>query len=176
MRRLDIINNSPVCCQWQSVFIILDRCVFAAAGQNQPLEGVRVLDLTRWVALNAAHFPSVKINLKPCQGSGWTFYHHDPGRPGSWGDQSGETRWVSPALWNTGGLTGSGDVVCLIDTGDETRAWGPPFVAGESVYFLSVNRNKKVRHLSNTSPHLLNTSNTPAAYQTEEGQAVYSLS
>uniref|UniRef100_H3D7Q0 Succinyl-CoA:glutarate CoA-transferase n=1 Tax=Tetraodon nigroviridis TaxID=99883 RepID=H3D7Q0_TETNG len=29
------------------------------------------------------------------------------------------------------------------DTGDETRAWGPPFVGKESVYFLSVNRNKK---------------------------------
>ena len=28
-------------------------------------------------------------------------------------------------------------------TGDETRAWGPPFVDGESAYFLSVNRNKK---------------------------------
>ena len=27
--------------------------------------------------------------------------------------------------------------------GDDTRAWGPPFVAGESAYFLSVNRNKK---------------------------------
>ncbi len=27
--------------------------------------------------------------------------------------------------------------------GDETRAWGPPFVDGESAYFLSVNRNKK---------------------------------
>jgi len=27
--------------------------------------------------------------------------------------------------------------------GDDTRAWGPPFVAGESVYFLSVNRNKE---------------------------------
>ena len=27
--------------------------------------------------------------------------------------------------------------------GDETRAWGPPFVAGESAYFLSVNRNKE---------------------------------
>ena len=27
--------------------------------------------------------------------------------------------------------------------GDETRTWGPPFVAGESAYFLSVNRNKK---------------------------------
>lgn len=28
-------------------------------------------------------------------------------------------------------------------TGDETRAWGPPFVGGQSAYFLSVNRNKK---------------------------------
>jgi len=28
-------------------------------------------------------------------------------------------------------------------TGDETRAWGPPFVGGTSAYFLSVNRNKR---------------------------------
>ena len=27
--------------------------------------------------------------------------------------------------------------------GDDTRAWGPPFVAGESSYFLSLNRNKE---------------------------------
>lgn len=27
--------------------------------------------------------------------------------------------------------------------GDDTRRWGPPFVSGESAYFLSVNRNKK---------------------------------
>jgi crotonobetainyl-CoA:carnitine CoA-transferase CaiB-like acyl-CoA transferase len=27
--------------------------------------------------------------------------------------------------------------------GDDTRAWGPPFVGGESTYFLSVNRNKE---------------------------------
>ena len=27
--------------------------------------------------------------------------------------------------------------------GDETREWGPPFIEGESVYFLSANRNKK---------------------------------
>jgi crotonobetainyl-CoA:carnitine CoA-transferase CaiB-like acyl-CoA transferase len=27
--------------------------------------------------------------------------------------------------------------------GDETRSWGPPFVAGEATYFLSINRNKR---------------------------------
>ncbi len=29
------------------------------------------------------------------------------------------------------------------DGGDDTRGWGPPFLAGESVYFLTVNRNKE---------------------------------
>ncbi|KFM69622.1 CaiB/baiF CoA-transferase family protein, partial [Stegodyphus mimosarum] len=29
------------------------------------------------------------------------------------------------------------------DGGDETRNWGPPFLNGESAYFMSVNRNKK---------------------------------
>jgi crotonobetainyl-CoA:carnitine CoA-transferase CaiB-like acyl-CoA transferase len=29
------------------------------------------------------------------------------------------------------------------DGGDDTRAFGPPFVAGESTYFLSINRNKE---------------------------------
>jgi crotonobetainyl-CoA:carnitine CoA-transferase CaiB-like acyl-CoA transferase len=28
-------------------------------------------------------------------------------------------------------------------SGDETRRWGPPFIGGESAYFLSVNRNKE---------------------------------
>ena len=27
--------------------------------------------------------------------------------------------------------------------GDDTRAWGPPFIEGESAYFLSINRNKE---------------------------------
>ena len=27
--------------------------------------------------------------------------------------------------------------------GDDTRGWGPPFINGESAYFLSVNRNKE---------------------------------
>jgi len=28
-------------------------------------------------------------------------------------------------------------------TGDDTRAWGPPFVEGDAAYFLSLNRNKR---------------------------------
>jgi succinate---hydroxymethylglutarate CoA-transferase len=28
-------------------------------------------------------------------------------------------------------------------TGDDTRTWGPPFAAGESAYFLGINRNKR---------------------------------
>src|SRR6516162_2970279 len=27
--------------------------------------------------------------------------------------------------------------------GDDTRPWGPPFLGGESAYFLSINRNKE---------------------------------
>src|SRR5262245_55245497 len=27
--------------------------------------------------------------------------------------------------------------------GDDTRAWGPPFLQGESSYFLSINRHKE---------------------------------
>src|SRR5206468_8328896 len=29
------------------------------------------------------------------------------------------------------------------DGGDDTRGWGPPFVDGQSTYFLSCNRNKE---------------------------------
>ncbi|HVP23517.1 MAG TPA: CoA transferase [Conexivisphaerales archaeon] len=36
--------------------------------------------------------------------------------------------------------------------GDESRAWGPPFVNGESAYFMSVNRNKKSVALDFRSP------------------------
>jgi formyl-CoA transferase/CoA:oxalate CoA-transferase len=36
--------------------------------------------------------------------------------------------------------------------GDQSRGWGPPFVAGESTYFLSVNRNKRSLTLDIKSP------------------------
>jgi len=36
--------------------------------------------------------------------------------------------------------------------GDETRAWGPPFVGNQSAYYLSVNRNKRSAALDFTNP------------------------
>ena len=30
-----------------------------------------------------------------------------------------------------------------IGNGDDTRGWGPPFLGGESAYFLCANRNKE---------------------------------
>lgn len=38
------------------------------------------------------------------------------------------------------------------DKGDDTRAYGPPFVDGESVYFMSVNRGKRSLTLNLKSP------------------------
>ncbi|XP_061660781.1 succinate--hydroxymethylglutarate CoA-transferase isoform X2 [Syngnathoides biaculeatus] len=69
-----------------------DRC--------RPLEGVRVLDLTRVLA---GPFATMLL-----------------------GDLGAEVIKVEKP-----------------GAGDDTRAWGPPFVGSESVYFLSVNRNKK---------------------------------
>jgi succinate---hydroxymethylglutarate CoA-transferase len=37
-------------------------------------------------------------------------------------------------------------------TGDDTRAWGPPFAAGEAAYFLGVNRNKRSITLNMAAP------------------------
>jgi crotonobetainyl-CoA:carnitine CoA-transferase CaiB-like acyl-CoA transferase len=39
----------------------------------------------------------------------------------------------------------------LPERGDDTRAWGPPFLDGESVYFLTANRNKRSRCLDFTN-------------------------
>ncbi|WP_395358940.1 CaiB/BaiF CoA transferase family protein [Streptomyces sp. YH02] len=38
------------------------------------------------------------------------------------------------------------------DSGDDTRAWGPPFADGEATYFLGVNRNKRSVALDLTDP------------------------
>ncbi|XP_047200598.1 succinate--hydroxymethylglutarate CoA-transferase isoform X4 [Hippoglossus stenolepis] len=70
-------------------------------GENlRPLEGVRVLDLTRVLA-----GPFATMIL---------------------GDLGAEVIKVERP-----------------GAGDDTRVWGPPFISSESVYFLSVNRNKK---------------------------------
>ena len=37
-------------------------------------------------------------------------------------------------------------------TGDQSRGWGPPFLKGESAYFLSVNRNKRSLELNIKDP------------------------
>lgn len=43
-------------------------------------------------------------------------------------------------------LADAGAVVVKVEmpgTGDESRGWGPPFLGGESTYYLSINRNKR---------------------------------
>jgi crotonobetainyl-CoA:carnitine CoA-transferase CaiB-like acyl-CoA transferase len=37
-------------------------------------------------------------------------------------------------------------------TGDDTRAWGPPFASGEAAYFLGANRNKRSITLNMAAP------------------------
>ena len=37
-------------------------------------------------------------------------------------------------------------------TGDDTRAWGPPFAGTETAYFLGVNRNKRSVTLNMKDP------------------------
>ncbi|MBA3416527.1 MAG: CoA transferase, partial [Chloroflexia bacterium] len=78
----------------------MDETTGATGGADQPLAGIRVVDLTRVMTgpyctmmLGDLGADVVKVEL--------------PGR------------------------------------GDDTRHWGPPFVGGESVYFMTVNRNKR---------------------------------
>ncbi len=70
------------------------------AGRSGPLQGVRVLDLSRIL--------------------------------------SGPYCSMMLADWGADVIK-----VEVPEGGDGTRAWGPPFVEGESAYFLSVNRNKR---------------------------------
>jgi hypothetical protein len=46
-------------------------------------------------------------------------------------------------------------------TGDQSRAWGPPFAGTESTYFLSANRNKRSLTLDMNSPQGLGNSAAP---------------
>ena len=41
------------------------------------------------------------------------------------------------------GVLGADVIKVEPPAGDQTRQWGPPFIKGESSYFLSVNRNKR---------------------------------
>ncbi|OWK57992.1 Succinate--hydroxymethylglutarate CoA-transferase [Lonchura striata] len=75
-------------------------CFLSGASNVKPLDGVKILDLTRVLA-----GPFATMNL---------------------GDLGAEVIKVERP-----------------GAGDDTRAWGPPFLGTESVYFLSVNRNKK---------------------------------
>ena len=75
----------------------------------KPLEGVRVLDLTRALA-----GPFCTLML---------------------GDYGADVIKIE--------LPGSGD---------DTRAWGPPFIGAESAYFLSINRNKRSLTLNFKEP------------------------
>ncbi|XP_062985568.1 succinate--hydroxymethylglutarate CoA-transferase isoform X2 [Elgaria multicarinata webbii] len=76
------------------------NCPPPGANIVKPLDGVKILDLTRVLA-----GPFATMNL---------------------GDLGAEVIKVEKPGF-----------------GDDTRSWGPPFVGTESVYFLSVNRNKK---------------------------------
>ena len=38
-------------------------------------------------------------------------------------------------------------------SGDDTRAWGPPFTGGESAYYLCANRNKKSSTMRTLGKH-----------------------
>ncbi|NXD83505.1 SUCHY transferase, partial [Halcyon senegalensis] len=81
----------------------------SGATSVKPLDGVKVLDLTRVLA-----GPFATMNL---------------------GDLGAEVIKVERP-----------------GAGDDTRAWGPPFAGTESVYFLSVNRNKKSVAINMKSP------------------------
>ncbi|XP_055489794.1 succinate--hydroxymethylglutarate CoA-transferase isoform X1 [Leucoraja erinacea] len=85
-------------------------CGQRGAGNVKPLEGIKVLDLTRVLAGPFATMILGDLGAEIIKVE----------RPGS---------------------------------GDETRAWGPPFVGTESVYFLSVNRNKKSIAVNLKSSH-----------------------
>jgi crotonobetainyl-CoA:carnitine CoA-transferase CaiB-like acyl-CoA transferase len=39
-----------------------------------------------------------------------------------------------------------------VGQGDQTRGWGPPFLNGESAYFMSTNRNKRSLTLDAADP------------------------
>lgn len=71
----------------RNLFLCEQNVILLLTGQDldlRPLEGVRVLDLTRYESLWTFSFllSGSALTLKKCaQSSGRTLYHHDPGRP-----------------------------------------------------------------------------------------------
>ncbi|XP_026218080.1 succinate--hydroxymethylglutarate CoA-transferase [Anabas testudineus] len=91
-----LLKNHPVSCPVAGRWLSHTQ----TGADLRPLEGVRVLDLTRVLA-----GPFATMIL---------------------GDLGAEVIKVERP-----------------GAGDDTRAWGPPFAGSESVYYLSINRNKK---------------------------------
>lgn len=93
-------NATLDCCRTRAPGICEERTNVTERASKLPLEGIRVVDLTRVMT-----GPYCTMML---------------------GDLGADVIKVE--------MPGSGD---------DTRAWGPPFIGKESTYFLSVNRNKR---------------------------------